>query len=85
MEDKRDLFGSRPARLSDVNMLFLSYMTGHEPHEHKFYELEITLLGDGVQVINGASYVMRRGLPFTYIICEPSLKNFPVSVIVLST
>ena len=61
MEDKRDLLGSRPARLSDVNMLFLSYNAGHEPHEHKFYELEITLLGDGVQVINGASYVMRRG------------------------
>lgn len=61
MEEKRELLGSRATRLSDVNMLFLSYLAGHEAHEHKFYELEVTLLGDGVQVINGASYSMRRG------------------------
>lgn len=61
MEERLDAVQSKSGRVADVNMLFVSYPSGHDPHEHKFYELEITLLGDGVQSINGISHPMRRG------------------------
>lgn len=61
MEEKKEFLTQKSTKLTDVNMLFLSYLTGHEPHEHKFYELEITLLGNGVQTINGTTHPMRRG------------------------
>ena len=61
MEEKMELSQQRSAKLSDANMLFLTYYSGHEPHEHKFYELEVTLLGDGTQTINGTTHPMRRG------------------------
>jgi len=61
MEDKKDFLVPKSTKLADVNMLFLSYLAGHEPHEHKFYELEITLFGNGVQTINGTTHPMRRG------------------------
>lgn len=61
MEDKMELSQHKPAKLLDANMLFISYHTGHESHEHKFYELEVTLLGDGAQTINGTTHPMRRG------------------------
>ena len=61
MEEKIDFSQSKAVKQSDVNMLFLSYLSGHEPHEHMFYELEVTLLGDGTQTINGTSHPMRRG------------------------
>jgi len=61
MEDQKDLLGSKSVKSADLNMLFRSRVSGHEPHEHKFYELEVTLLGDGIQTINGTSYSMRRG------------------------
>lgn len=60
--DKRAAFcQTKSAKQADVSMLFLSHTNGRESHEHEFYELEITLLGNGTQVINGASYPMRRG------------------------
>ena len=61
MEEKMEHAQQKNAKLFDANMLFLSYHTGHESHEHKFYELEITLLGDGTQTINGTTHPMRRG------------------------
>ena len=61
MEEKKDFLSQKSTKLTDINMLFLSYFSGHEPHEHKFYELEITLLGNGVQTINGTTHPMRRG------------------------
>ena len=61
MEEKIELTQPKSTKHPDVNMLFLSYSAGHEPHEHKFYELEITLFGDGTQTINGTVHPMRRG------------------------
>ena len=61
MEDKMNHTQTKKAKTFDLNMLFLSYSSGHDVHEHKFYELEITLLGDGTQTINGISHPMRRG------------------------
>ena len=61
MDAKTDIFQTKNIKHFDINMLFLSHSKGHESHEHQFYELEITLLGDGVQTINGISYPKRRG------------------------
>ena len=61
MDKQMESYQTKSAKQSEVNMLFLSYVNGREPHEHKFYELEVTLLGSGTQVINGTSYPMRRG------------------------
>lgn len=61
MDTKMDLVQTKNIRLPDINMLFFSHSKSHEPHEHQFYELEITLLGDGVQTVNGINYPKRRG------------------------
>ncbi len=61
MDRQTDVYQKKLTKHSDVSMFFSSYVNGREPHEHKFYELEITLLGSGTQVINGTSYLMRRG------------------------
>ncbi len=61
MEEKCDRSQTFSVKTPDANVRFLSYTTGHEIHEHQFYELEITLLGEGTQTINGTTHPMRRG------------------------
>ena len=61
MDVKTDFAQSKYVKRPDINMLFLSYSKGYEAREHQFYELEVTLLGDGTQIINGISYPKRRG------------------------
>lgn len=33
----------------------------YEPHRHDYYELEYISSGDGIQIINGISYVVKKG------------------------
>ncbi len=61
MTEKRISSQSTPNESADINMHFSSYLSGQRLHEHKFYELEITLSGNGTQTINGIKYAMRRG------------------------
>ena len=61
MEDKVNSCQPKNSKASDINMLFHSYSEGRDAHEYKFYELEITLLGDGMRTINGTNHPVRRG------------------------